>query len=73
MENVRIYRTGSGKHVLEGDPEAEFLAYSQYDNPPDEVLDEVTKKPEPKVDEPRKRGPRPADKSRQSAANKADD
>lgn len=57
----RIYRTADGRHVKEGDPEAAFLAYSQFDTPPVEVLAEL---------EPKKRGPKPADKSRKPDSDK---
>jgi hypothetical protein len=38
---VRIYRTEDGKHVPEGHVDAAFLAYSQYDVVPEEVLAEL--------------------------------
>ena len=37
----RIYKTADGRHVLEGNPDAAFLAYSQYDSPPAKILAEV--------------------------------
>lgn len=37
----RIYRTADGRHVLGDDPDAAFLAYSQHDDPPPVVLEEI--------------------------------
>lgn len=38
----RIWRTVEGNHVLDGDPEAAFLAYTPGDDVPDEVISELT-------------------------------
>ena len=39
----RIYRTVNGDFVFEGDERAAFLAYSQYDEVPQDVLDSLSK------------------------------
>jgi len=69
----RIYRTDDGRHVLEGDPDAAFLAYSQHDTAPKSVLAELTdpgegKQADPAVD---KQAVAPADKRRSRAADKS--
>lgn len=45
MSAQRIYRTVDGRHVAEGHADAAFLAYTQYDEVPDDVAAEVTGKP----------------------------
>ncbi|MGH9251404.1 MAG: hypothetical protein ACRD0W_18055 [Acidimicrobiales bacterium] len=37
----RIYRTVDGRHVPDGDPDAAFLAFSQYDELPADVAAEL--------------------------------
>jgi hypothetical protein len=68
----RIYRTNDGRHVLEGDPDAAFLAYSQFDDAPKSVLAELTepasKQAAPAAD---KQAGAPADKRRSRAADKS--
>lgn len=58
---TRIYRTRTGRHVLEDDPEAAFLAYSQYDDVPPAVLEEVGLKQAAKPAD--KQAAKPEDKS----------
>lgn len=58
MGAQRIYRTADGRHVPEGHADAAFLAYSQYDEVPDEVADEL------------KHGRKPADKQAAKPADK---
>lgn len=62
----RIYKTADGRHVLEGDVDAAFLAYPVGEEVPDEVISELTgdKKPAKKaVSKPAdKAAPKPADK-----------
>lgn len=60
---MRIYKTLDGKHVPEGHPDAAFLAFSQFDEVPDEVKAEVG---------PPKKAAKPADKSRKPSANKGE-
>lgn len=64
MSGQRIYRTLDGKHVPEGHEDAAFLAYTENDSPPKDVLDEVAK--------PKSRR-KPADKSRSRQADKSDE
>lgn len=72
----RIYRTADGRHVTEGDPDAAFLAYSQFDDPPKDVLAEIGDKAEPekkapaKKAAPRKQAKKSADKQRTDSADK---
>lgn len=40
-EQKRIYRTAEGRHVYEGDPDAEVLAYGLGDDVPAEVHKEL--------------------------------
>lgn len=61
-DGVRIYRTANGRHVLEGDPDAAFLAYSAFEVVPDAVMDEVTAS---------KKAPKPADKAATKPADKS--
>lgn len=69
-DGVRVYRTADGRHVLDDDPDAAFLAYSEFDVVPDKVMDEVTgsKKASKPAD---KQAPKPADKSTTPPAAKA--
>jgi hypothetical protein len=46
---ARIWRTSDGRHVSDGDPDAAFLAYTDGDDVPAEVLDEVAGKPAAKA------------------------
>lgn len=48
---MRVWLTASGKHVLEGDPDAAFLAYGEGDPLPAKVAAEVKVKAE--VDAPK--------------------
>lgn len=41
MNGYRIYRTAEGRHVLAGDPAAAYLAYTEADEVPLEVLEEL--------------------------------
>lgn len=59
MAAQRIYRTVDGRHVPEGHADAAFLAYTQYDEVPGEVTDEL------------KHGRKPADKQAAKPADKA--
>lgn len=48
----RVYRTTDGRHVVEGHPEAAFLAYTEGDELPDKVAAELAgKKPARKTTE----------------------
>lgn len=67
MAGQRIYRTVDGRHVEEGHVDAAFLAYSQYDDVPDDVLADLGKKPAPK------QAAKSADKSRRPSRNKSAD
>jgi hypothetical protein len=44
----RIFRTNDGRYVLEGHPDAAFLAYTPKDRVPQSVLDQVFPKPNTK-------------------------
>ena len=59
----RIYRTQDGRHVAEGDPDAAFLAYSEHDAPPADVLEQLAGPKE-------KATPPAPNKMRRPAANK---
>lgn len=59
MAAQRIYRTVDGRHVPEGHADAAFLAFTQYDEVPREVTDEL------------KHGRKPADKQAAKPADKA--
>jgi len=55
MSGRRIYRTSEGRHVVEGDPRAAFLAYGVEDEVPAEVEKELHQEAEP----PRRKPGRP--------------
>lgn len=61
----RIYKTTDGRHVLDGDTDAAFLAFSQHDeNVPASVIAEVEGNVEGKARRPasNKQAPKPGDK-----------
>jgi hypothetical protein len=62
---ARIWRTADGRHVADGHPDAAFLAYTDGDDVPKDVLAEVDGKPVPK------RGRKPADKEAKPEADKS--
>ncbi|GGK32120.1 hypothetical protein GCM10010124_26100 [Pilimelia terevasa] len=73
----RIYRTAEGRHVVEGHPDAAFLAYGVADEVPEEVLAELpaaagddTEAAGDAQDDAKQR-PAPANKARRATANKA--
>lgn len=59
---MRVYRTLDGRHVAEGHSDAAFLAFSQYDDVPTEVVAELEAK----------KAAKPANKSRTPQANKGE-
>ncbi len=59
----RVYRTQDGRHVAEGDPDAAFLAYTEHDELPADVLEQLAGPKE-------KAAPPASNKMRRPAANK---
>ena len=57
----RVYRTQDGRHVAEGDPAAAFLAYTEHDELPADVLEQLAEE---------KAAPPASNKMRRPAANK---
>ena len=66
---TRICQTTDGRYVPEGHPDAAFLAYSQHDEPPKEVLEKLEAKSRRKQAD--KARSKPSDKS--AAADQAKD
>lgn len=67
---VRVFRTEDGRHVPAGHREAAFLAYTEEDEVPDEVLDELDA-PAPEADTEPDPDPEPEEKAAPAAANKS--
>lgn len=65
---LRVFTTTEGRHVLEGHPDAAFLAYHEDEDVPADILLELAED-----DDPDTKAAKPApNKARRPAANKAD-
>ena len=67
---IRVFRTEDGRHVHDGHRDAAFLAYTEEDDVPDEVLDELDA-PAPELEPEEKAAAPSPNKSRRPAGNKS--
>lgn len=73
---IRVFRTEDGRHVRAGHRDAAVLAYTEEDDVPDDVFDQLypashAPEPEPEPEPEEKAAPAATNKSRRPAGNKS--